>query len=48
MPITWDDLEDPALRSDRWTLRDAAPWVTERGDAMAAMLTDAQHLVPLA
>ena len=23
MPITWDELDDPDLRSDRWTIRDA-------------------------
>jgi len=47
MPITWDDLDDPELRSDRWTVRDAPAQATERGDPMAPMLTDAQRLVPL-
>ncbi|HLM19706.1 MAG TPA: non-homologous end-joining DNA ligase, partial [Acidimicrobiia bacterium] len=47
MPITWDELDDPELRSDRWDVRSAAVRVAEMGDPMAAMLTDAQQLVPL-
>ena len=44
MPITWDELDDPDLRSDRWTIRNAADRLSEVGDLMAPMLTDAQHL----
>jgi bifunctional non-homologous end joining protein LigD len=47
MPITWDDLEDPALRPDRWDLRDTPDHVARLGDPMARMLTDHQRLVPL-
>jgi len=44
MPITWDELDDPDLRSDRWTVRTAADRISEVGDLMAPMLSDAQHL----
>jgi bifunctional non-homologous end joining protein LigD len=48
MPITWDELDDPELRPDRWDLRNAHHRVEARGDAMAPMLTDdGQHLVEL-
>ena len=40
MPITWDELDDPELRSDRWTIRDAAARIAEVGDLMAPMLAD--------
>jgi len=48
MPITWDELEDAALRPDRWTIRDAPARIAELGDPFAAVLTDAQDLPPLA
>ncbi|MDQ1479363.1 MAG: bifunctional non-ous end joining protein LigD [Actinomycetota bacterium] len=44
MPITWDELDDPDLRSDRWTIRNAADRLSEVGDLMAPMLTDTQQL----
>jgi bifunctional non-homologous end joining protein LigD len=44
MPITWDELDDPDLRSDRWTIRTASDRISEVGDLMAPMLTDTQHL----
>ena len=44
MPITWDELYDPDLRSDRWTIRTAADRIAEVGDLMAPMLTDRQYL----
>ena len=44
MPITWDELDDPDLRSDRWTIRNTADRLGEVGDLMAPMLTDAQQL----
>jgi bifunctional non-homologous end joining protein LigD len=47
MPISWDELDDPELRSDRWTIRTAITRVDEVGDLMAPMLTDAQRLPPL-
>ena len=47
MPITWDELDDPDLRPDRWTIRTAAARLDAVGDLMAPMLHDAQHLPPL-
>ena len=47
MPIGWDELEDRALRPDRWTIRDAPARVAELGDPFAPVLTDAQELPPL-
>jgi bifunctional non-homologous end joining protein LigD len=44
MPITWDELDDPDLRSDRWTIRNANDRLSEVGDLMAPMLADAQQL----
>ena len=46
MPITWDELDDKNLRSDRWTIRDAARRLAEVGDLMAPMLADPQVLPP--
>jgi bifunctional non-homologous end joining protein LigD len=47
MPIGWDELEDPALRPDRWTIREAPARVSELGDPFTAVLTDGQDLPPL-
>jgi len=47
MPIAWTELDDPALRSDRWTIRDALERVSERGDLFAPVQTDEQDLPPL-
>lgn len=38
-PIEWDELDDPRLRSDRWTLRTIGARVAERGDLFRAVLT---------
>src|SRR5206468_12425744 len=46
-PITWDELDDPDLRPDRWTIRSIPPRVAERGDLFAVVLTGAQELPPL-
>ncbi len=35
MPITWEELDDPELRSDRWTIRTAPQRVAEIGDLFA-------------
>ena len=43
-PITWDELDDPALRPDRWTVRDLFERVERVGDLFAAAQTDAQVL----
>jgi bifunctional non-homologous end joining protein LigD len=47
MPITWDELDEPGLRSDRWTIRNAVERVESVGDLFAAAQTDAQELPPL-
>ena len=46
-PISWDELDDPDLRPDRWTIRSILPRVAERGDLFAGALTEAQELPPL-
>ena len=43
-PITWDELDAPALRPDRWTIRTIVERVSEKGDLFAAAQTDAQEL----
>ena len=47
MPIQWDELDDPELRSDRWTIRSAAERIGATGDLSAPMLGDRQHLTDL-
>jgi len=44
MPITWDELDDPHLSSDRWTVRTALARIAEVGDPMAPALDDALKL----
>ena len=43
-PITWDELDDPDLRPDRWTIRDLPERVERVGDLFAPAQTDAQEL----
>ncbi|HET7702208.1 MAG TPA: DNA ligase D [Candidatus Limnocylindrales bacterium] len=43
-PITWDELDDPELRPDRWTIRTIVERVAEVGDLFAPAQTDAQVL----
>ena len=43
-PITWEELDDPALRPDRWTIRTILPRIAERGDLFAAALGPGQEL----
>lgn len=47
MPIGWDELDDPELRPDRWTLRDALARIAEVGDPFSAILDDHQVLPAL-
>jgi bifunctional non-homologous end joining protein LigD len=47
-PISWQELDDPDLRSDRWTIRTVADRVAKVGDLFAPAQTDAQELPPLA
>ncbi len=46
-PIAWDELDDPDLRPDRWTIRDIVERVERVGDLFAAAQTDAQVLPPV-
>jgi bifunctional non-homologous end joining protein LigD len=43
-PIAWEELDDPDLRPDRWTIRNILERVAERGDLFADAQTDAQEL----
>jgi bifunctional non-homologous end joining protein LigD len=47
-PITWDELDDPELRPDRFTIRNVLDRVEERGDLFAGVLAVEQSLPPLA
>jgi bifunctional non-homologous end joining protein LigD len=47
MPIDWDELDDPDLRSDRWTIRDAPDRVADVGDLMAEARRLRQTLPPI-
>ncbi len=47
MPIAWGELDDPELRSDRWTIVDAGARVLEVGDLFAEMPTTRQELPSL-
>jgi bifunctional non-homologous end joining protein LigD len=47
MPITWDELDDPELRSDRWTVRDAVERMERVGDLWAEVQTLEQDLPSL-
>lgn len=44
VPIGWDELDDPDLRPDRWTIRTVLDRVAERGDPFRALLGAAQEL----
>lgn len=47
MPISWDELDDPELRPDRWNIDTAAARLAERGDLFAGALTASQQLPDL-
>ncbi|MBW3613539.1 MAG: ATP-dependent DNA ligase, partial [Chloroflexi bacterium] len=47
VPIEWDELDDPELRPDRWTIRDIPGRIAGRGDPFASVLEDEQELPPL-
>lgn len=44
VPISWDELDDPDMRPDRWTIRTAPERVAQVGDPLAAMLHLQQEL----
>jgi bifunctional non-homologous end joining protein LigD len=43
-PIEWDELDDPELRSDRWTIRTLPARLVKVGDLFAPAQADAQEL----
>jgi bifunctional non-homologous end joining protein LigD len=47
VPIGWDDLDDPELRSDRWTTRTVFDRLAERGDPLRPLIGQQQQLPPL-
>jgi bifunctional non-homologous end joining protein LigD len=46
-PIAWDELDDPGLRADRWTIGTVLDRIAVRGDPMREMLTSPQTLPAL-
>jgi bifunctional non-homologous end joining protein LigD len=46
-PIRWDELDDPELRPDRWTIRTILDRVDEVGDLFAAAPRSPQRLPSL-
>ena len=46
-PISWDELDDPQLRPNRWTIRSLAARLDEKGDLFAPLLTMEQELPAL-
>jgi bifunctional non-homologous end joining protein LigD len=43
-PIDWNELDDPALRPDRFTVRSLIPRLAEKGDLFARVLDRTQQL----
>ncbi len=46
-PIRWEELDDPDLRPDRWTIRNMPERVAEVGDLFAGITDDPQQLPEL-
>jgi bifunctional non-homologous end joining protein LigD len=47
VPLTWDELDDSALRPDRWTVRTVLDRLAEKGDPFRVLLGSAQELPEL-
>jgi bifunctional non-homologous end joining protein LigD len=47
VPIRWDELDDPELRSDRWTIDDVADRLERDGDPLAPLIGKQQRLPAL-
>jgi bifunctional non-homologous end joining protein LigD len=47
VPITWDELDDPELRPDRWTIRTVVGRLAEKGDPFRGLLGAGQRLPEL-
>ena len=46
-PIGWDELDDPDLRADRWTIGTIGERLRDRGDLFRGVLEHGQELPPL-
>jgi bifunctional non-homologous end joining protein LigD len=46
-PIDWDELDDPTLRPDKFTVRTVVGRVAEKGDLFRTVLGAGQHLPPI-
>jgi bifunctional non-homologous end joining protein LigD len=47
VPIRWDELDDPELRADRWTIAGIGERITEHGDPLAPLIGLPQELPDL-
>ena len=47
VPITWDELDDPDLRPDRWSIHDVGERLARAGDPLAPLIGLQQHLPQL-
>ena len=47
VPIAWDELDDPDLRPDRWTIRNVAERLATAGDPLAPLIGLQQRLPDL-
>jgi bifunctional non-homologous end joining protein LigD len=47
VPITWDELDDRALRPDRWTMRTIGKRLAEEGDPLRDLVGMQQSLPDL-
>ncbi len=47
VPLEWDEIDDPDLRPDRWTISTAFDRLADRGDPLAALIGWAQDLPAL-
>ncbi|MEJ7720819.1 MAG: hypothetical protein WKF58_10395 [Ilumatobacteraceae bacterium] len=48
VPIEWDELDDPEVRPDRWTIDTVGARLAEHGDSLAPLVGVAQSLPELA
>ena len=47
VPIRWDELDDPDLRPDRWTIRTVSDRLAGAGDPLAPLIGRHQELPKL-
>jgi bifunctional non-homologous end joining protein LigD len=47
VPVTWDEIDDPALTADRWTVRTVLDRLADRGDPLAPLIGRRQRLPAL-